>query len=194
MIKPTSLAGRSREMIFFVGRCARRGSSAMPAGQSTVEMAIVIPLLLALLLGAADFGFAFNAATALPPAAREGARHGAWWNSTSTTNPYADDSDIVSAVSDNLAKSYGSGMSVIAAPSGIHSCPGSPLPSSDFPSTQSTVWVFICYDNTANNTTVAPGQPISVTITEISNTLQNFAAIVPTFKLSASTTLNVEGL
>ena len=194
MIRHTSLVDWSREMINLVGRCARRGSTAMPAGQSTVEMAIIIPLLLVLLLGAADFGLAFNAASELTPAAREGARHGAWWNGNTSTNPYADDADIVSAVSDNLSISYGSALNVIAAPAGIHSCPASPIPSSDFPSSAGTVWVFVCYDNTAGNTAVAPGQPIAVTITEVSSALQQFAAIVPTFKLSASTTINVEGL
>jgi Flp pilus assembly protein TadG len=167
----------------------------MPAfGQATVEMAVVIPILLVLLIGAADFGVTFNAAAGLPPAAREGARHGAWWSSASLTNPYANDTAIVGAVSDNLAKSYGSGLSVIAAPSGVHSCPTGPLPNSNFPSTNATVWVYVCYNNTVNNTAIAPGQPITVTITEVSSVVQLLQPLVPQFHLSASSTINAEGL
>jgi len=45
-------------------------------GQSAVELALVLPLLLLLLLGAVDLGRAFGVWMALSNAAREGARYG----------------------------------------------------------------------------------------------------------------------
>lgn len=43
-------------------------------GAAAVEFALVIPLMLTLLLGIVDFGFAFSAKIAVTQAAREGAR------------------------------------------------------------------------------------------------------------------------
>ena len=47
------------------------------SGQSTVELAVVLPLLLVLILGLAEFGLAFRAHLVTVNAAREGARIGA---------------------------------------------------------------------------------------------------------------------
>ncbi|MGC9523155.1 MAG: TadE/TadG family type IV pilus assembly protein [Anaerolineae bacterium] len=47
-------------------------------GQSLVEMALVLPLLLLLVAAVADFGRAFNSYIVITNAAREGARVGAW--------------------------------------------------------------------------------------------------------------------
>lgn len=46
-------------------------------GQSLVEFALVLPLLLLLLLGAIDLGRAFNSSISITNAAREGALYGA---------------------------------------------------------------------------------------------------------------------
>ena len=45
-------------------------------GQSLAEVALIVPLLLLLLVGVADFGRAFYSYIAITNAAREGARHG----------------------------------------------------------------------------------------------------------------------
>lgn len=46
-------------------------------GQSIIEFALVLPLLLILLLGIVEFGFIFNTHVTLVHSAREGARYGA---------------------------------------------------------------------------------------------------------------------
>lgn len=56
--------------------CRERGAAA-------VEFALVVPLLLLLVLGIAEFGRAYNLSTTLSGAAREGARAMALQNSTS---------------------------------------------------------------------------------------------------------------
>jgi hypothetical protein len=52
----------------------RRWQAAGQKGQSLVEMAIVAPLLVTLLLGIAELGWALNACISITNAAREGAR------------------------------------------------------------------------------------------------------------------------
>lgn len=53
-------------------------------GQSLVEIALLMPVLLVLLLGAVDLGRAFYAYVAITNAAREGARYGASFPSQSS--------------------------------------------------------------------------------------------------------------
>lgn len=63
-------------------------------GQSLVEFALVVPIMLLLVVGVGDFGRLFNAEVAIEAAAREAADYGAfqssYWNvdaTTSTNNP-----------------------------------------------------------------------------------------------------------
>lgn len=65
--------------------------------QSLVEMALALPVLLMLLLGAADLGRAYYAYVAITNAAREGARYGA-------SNP-GDPSGIIRRVQNEVANS-----------------------------------------------------------------------------------------
>lgn len=64
----------------------RRGQS----GQSVVEFALVIPVLLLIVVAVADFGRLYNAAVAVESAAREAADFGAFqadnWSSTTPAN------------------------------------------------------------------------------------------------------------
>jgi Flp pilus assembly protein TadG len=55
----------------------RAGSTKHERGQSLVEMALALPILLLLLVGATDVGRAFYTYVAITNAAREGARYGA---------------------------------------------------------------------------------------------------------------------
>ncbi|TMC61665.1 MAG: pilus assembly protein, partial [Chloroflexota bacterium] len=73
-------------------------------GQSLVEFALVVPLLTLLflmVLGASDLSRLFYYSTGITNAAREGARHGAYYDPLATTpgNTFATDAAILSAVS-----------------------------------------------------------------------------------------------
>jgi Flp pilus assembly protein TadG len=57
-------------------RPARAAQRRRPRGQSTVEFALTVPLLLLLVFGIIDFGRALNIAVVVSNAAREGARAG----------------------------------------------------------------------------------------------------------------------
>jgi TadE-like protein len=60
------------------------------SGQSVVEFALVVPVLLLIVIAVADFGRLYNAAVAVESAAREAADYGAFqadnWSSTSPSN------------------------------------------------------------------------------------------------------------
>src|SRR5258708_12725905 len=71
-------------------------------GQSLVEFAISSIVLLLLMMGLLDLSRAFYFAVNLQGAAREGARHGAWFDTASRSNIFMDDSHVLSAVTPGL--------------------------------------------------------------------------------------------
>src|SRR6266852_6330336 len=74
--------------------------------QSLVEFVISSTVLLLLVMGLLDLSRAFYYSVSLQGAAREGARHGAWFNTASRANLYLDDADVLTAVKQSL---YGAG-------------------------------------------------------------------------------------
>jgi Flp pilus assembly protein TadG len=130
-------------------------------GQSLVEFAISSIVLLLLMMGLLDLSRAFYYAVNLQGAAREGARHGAWFDTASRTNIFLDDSDVMSAVSAGLT---GSGIvctgvnginclvpnaTCLAAADG-NAVGNKPYAASAFPATTQQVNVYICYTQPGN--------------------------------------------
>src|SRR5439155_9373253 len=72
------------------------------AGQSLVEFAISSIVLLLLVMGLLDLSRAFYFSVNIQGAAREGARHGAWFNTAARNNNFLDDTDVMSAVNAGL--------------------------------------------------------------------------------------------
>ena len=123
-------------------------------GQSLVEFAVSSVVLLLLVGGLVDIGRSIYVSEALSNAAREGARHGAWFDAASQSNPYLDDAEIKATVDAELA-TISLPASVLKNPS--TTCPnptdgnGShnpPYPSSAYPPTANQPWLYICYNNT----------------------------------------------
>jgi Flp pilus assembly protein TadG len=117
-------------------------------GQSLVEFAISSIVLLLLMMGLLDLSRAFYYAVNLQSAAREGARHGAWFDTASRSNTYLDDADIMSAVNSALS---GSGLTGTFVPGGCLSpTDGNPInnkpyAAAAFPAGTQQVNVYICY-------------------------------------------------
>src|SRR5712692_719454 len=118
-------------------------------GQSLVEFAISSIVLLLLAMGLLDLSRAFYFAVNLDSAAREGARHGAWFNTAARANFYLDDNDIMQAVNQALG---GAGLTGTFVPSPGCLLPtdsngfnNKPYPASAYPSTPQAVNVYICY-------------------------------------------------
>ena len=133
---------------------ALRGQSTQ-SGQSLVEFAVSSVVLLLLVGGLVDIGRSIYVSEALSNAAREGARHGAWYHAPSLSHPYLYDAEIKSTVDSELA-AIGLGASVLKNPG--TTCPNPtdgnsfhnpPYASSAYPPTVNQVWLYICYNNTS---------------------------------------------
>ena len=117
-------------------------------GQSLVEFAISSIVLLLLMMGLLDLSRAFYFAVNLQSAAREGARHGAWFDTATRSNTYLDDNDIMSAVNSALS---GSGLVGTFVPGGClaptdgNSINNKPYSAASFPAATQQVNVYICY-------------------------------------------------
>jgi Flp pilus assembly protein TadG len=120
-----------------------------------VEFALSSVVLLLLVGGLVDIGRAIYITEALSSAAREGARHGAYYNAPTLRHPYLYDAEIKSAVDAELA--------TISLPASTLKNPGTTCPNptdgntfhnppyanSAYPPTPNQTWLYICYDNTS---------------------------------------------
>jgi Flp pilus assembly protein TadG len=130
----------------------RRPLGKKQRGQSLVEFAISSTVLLLLAMGLLDLSRAFYFAVNLQGAAREGARHAAWFNTNARSNPYLYDGEIMTAVKQGL---YGAGFkdtqitqvtsAGCLAPTDSNTINNKPYAQSAFPTTPGNVNVYICY-------------------------------------------------
>jgi Flp pilus assembly protein TadG len=132
-----------------MGKTGIQGPRGSHRGQSLVEFAISSTVLLLLMMGLLDLSRAFYYAVSLQGAAREGARHGAWFNTASRANNYLDDADVMQAVNQSLSGAGLTGVQVTNAgcltPTDGNGFSNKPYASSAFPATPQTVNVYICY-------------------------------------------------
>lgn len=170
-------------------------------GQGLVEMAIMAPVLFFIVLGASDLARIFYYTTAITNAAREGARHGAYWDPIGHGNTYATDSAIYSAASTEATQTAAGSYLNLSEPchpntsctGGLTNCPSYPYAATLYPPATSpnSGYVFICFNNTTTATTSAIGQPIQVTI------LYTFQTVTPLMggiaHAAASTEILTEG-
>jgi Flp pilus assembly protein TadG len=136
-------------------------------GQSMVEFALSSVVLLLLLGGLVDIGRALYVQEALSSAAREGARHGVWFDVPTRSNPYLYDAQIKAAVDAELA--------AVSLPSSLLKNPGTTCPAptdgnafhnppyanAAYPPTANQPWLYICYANTAGLDFAAPATNLS---------------------------------
>lgn len=121
--------------------------------QSLVEFAISSTVLLLLVMGLLDLSRAFYYSVNLQGAAREGARHGAWYNTAGRYNPYLDDGDIMTAVKQALSGAGFSSSQITQVAAGClsptdgNSQNNKPYPQSAYPASPGNVNVYICYTN-----------------------------------------------
>ena len=128
-------------------------SSVSQRGQSLVEFALSSVVLLLLVGGLVDIGRAIYISEALSNAAREGARHGAWFDAPRQSHRYLYDAEIKATVDAELA--------TISIPASVLKNPGTTCPAptdgnafhnppyanSAYPTTANQAWLYICYDN-----------------------------------------------
>jgi Flp pilus assembly protein TadG len=122
-------------------------------GQSLVEFAVSSVVLLLLVGGLVDVGRSIYISEALSNAAREGARHGAWFDAGKQANPYLYDTQIKAVVDSELA-TIGIPATLLKNPG--NTCPSPkdgnafhnpPFPDAAYPPANQS-WLYICYNNT----------------------------------------------
>ena len=128
-----------------------------------VEFALSSVVLFLIIGGLIDIGRAVYVSEVLSTAAREGARHGAWFDAPSLTRPYLYDSAIKSVVDSELATISlpasvlkNSGGTTCPSPTDGNAYHNPPYASSAYPSTANQPWLYICYDNTPGVDFTAP--------------------------------------
>ena len=127
-------------------------SSMRQRGQSLVEFALSSVVLLLLVGGLVDIGRAIYISEALSNAAREGARHGVWFDAPRQNHPYLNDAEIKASVDSQLA-AISIPASVLKttcpAPSDGNGFHNPPYANSAYPPTANQPWLYICYNNAA---------------------------------------------
>ena len=127
-----------------------------------VEFALSSVVLLLLVGGLVDIGRALYVGEALSSAAREGARHGVWFDAARQSHPYLYDAEIKTAVDAELT--------AISLPASVLKNPGTTCPAptdgnalhnppyanAAYPPTVNQPWLYICYDNTAGTDFTVP--------------------------------------
>lgn len=173
-------------------------------GQSLVEFALFAPLFALLILGASDLARLFYYNVAITNMAREAARHGAYFDPTTGTPQFANNSAILAIV--RAEDMYVSSTLVAEpiAPGTSGACPGSashhlpPYPSSLWPTTVNSANVYVCFNDTDLSTTSVPGQPIRVTVLyrfePMAPLIWNFLGNNGDFLLTGTAEFTTEGL
>jgi Flp pilus assembly protein TadG len=172
-----------------------------------VELAISATALCLLMGGLVDLGRAYEFSVGLHNAAREGARHGAWFNETSKVNQYYYDTAIKQAVDDSLS---GAGLpaSVLKNCNGAagctnNSCPTTadgntygnpPYATSAYPTTTDTVWLYICYNATASTDYTAAPTTNTHKLEDLNVILlMNYGPMMGTFKDQIGNSIRIAG-
>jgi hypothetical protein len=129
-----------------------------------VELAISSVVLLLLLGGVLDFGRVFYFQVTLHNAAREGARHGAWYDAANRYTPYLDDADIISAVNSALAPAglQSSQTSSAGCPSSLDGNPlhNPPYGAGYYPTALNKPVIYTCYFPPCASECLVPPAPV----------------------------------
>src|SRR6266571_6232796 len=163
-------------------------------GQSLVEFAISSLVLILLLMGLLDLSRAFYYSVNILGAAREGARHGAWFDTATRTNKYLDDDDVMLAVKQAMAGAGFDGVS-LPVPTQVKSAGclagadgntlnNKPYSSAAVPASTGRVNVYICYTQPGGifKTGTLPTAPLdsSYQLGDINvSIVMNFALVTP---------------
>ena len=180
-VRPTSPSSAAPR----AGATARRRKQ---RGQSLVEFAISSIVLLLLMMGLLDLSRAFYFAVNMEGAAREGARHGAWFDTAGRYNPYLYDDAVMQAVNQGL---QGAGVTAtqikgVGCLAGADGNPynNKPYAAGAYPATTGSVFAYVCYTSpggaTQLGTRPTPPSDNSWRLGDINvSLLMNFALITP---------------
>jgi Flp pilus assembly protein TadG len=127
-----------------------------------VEFALSSVVLLLIIGGLIDIGRAVSVSEVLSSAAREGARHGAWFDYPNVAHTYLTDGQIKGVVDAVLtasslpASSLKNPGTTCPNPTDGNAYHNPPYANSAYPAAPNDVWLYICYDNTPGVDITAP--------------------------------------
>ena len=171
-----------------------------------VEFALSSVVLLLLVGGLVDIGRAIYVTEVISNAAREGARHGAWYQAPSLAHPYLSDVQIKAAVDAELvaaslpASTLKNPATTCPNPTDGNAFHNPPFANAAYPPTANQTWLYICYQNTPG--TPLPNQPANGQNLSDLNVIVLFTygpltplvtAQLGTFHLAANTHMTVGG-
>ena len=166
-------------------------------GQSLVEFALSSVVLLLLVGGLVDIGRAIFITEIMSSAAREGARHAAWFDAPNLSHPYLSAAQVKIAVDQELTAS--------SLPASIlrAGCPtvadgnayeNPPYTSSMYPAAVNQAWLYVCFNNSSGSPGAGGAQDINVVV------LYSYAPLTPalggqfgTFRLAANEHMTEQG-
>jgi TadE-like protein len=165
-------------------------------GQSLVEFAISSLVLILLLMGLLDLSRAFYYSVNIQGAAREGARHGAWFDTATRTNKYLYDDAVMLAVDQAMAGAGFDGLpghlpvptqvksAGCLAPTDGNTLNNKPYSAAAVPPTTGRVYVYVCYTQPGGvfKTGTLPLAPLdsSYRLGDINvSIVMNFALVTP---------------
>jgi Flp pilus assembly protein TadG len=164
------------------------------SGQSLVEFAISSLVVILLLMGLLDLSRAFYYSVNLQGAAREGARHGAWFDTATRSNKYLDDDDIMLAVRQAMGGAGFDGVNLplptqvksaaCLSPTDGNAFNNKPYAAAATPPSTGNVYVYICYTQPGGivKTGTLPAHPTDASwrLGDLNVTVvMNFALVTP---------------
>lgn len=156
-------------------------------GQALSELALLSLFLIVILIGAVDLTRVFQFDTALQEAAREGARHAAWYDGG--TNPFLDNTDIKATVATVLK---GAGITDTIVPGTACPADGGAAPA------VGTVNLYTCLPSASSACPSAPagsGQDVDVAVIMQFSLASQFSlgGYAPTFPIVGDAHMRVQG-
>jgi hypothetical protein len=157
-----------------------------------------------IILAAGDLARLFYYNVAITNMAREGARHGAYFDPTTGTPQFANNTSVLNVVKAEDAYIGAPQITQPYAPGTVGACPGSaghhqpPYSASLWPSTANTANVYVCFNDLDATTTGNPGQPLRVTVLykfqPMAPFIWNFLGNSGNFLITGTSEFTVEGL
>lgn len=173
-----TLASRILERVM---RCLRLPRS---RGQAIVETALLLPVLMLLVTGSADFGRVFYYSIAVTNASREAARQGTYYDPLTNSNTYDSYAQVLTAAQHEVPSDVTLSLPTLS-PS--HCLTGSPSSwGGYYPTQANTGYVFICFDDSESPAPSNAANWITVTI------LYNFQPITPMADVIGAGSVHVE--
>ena len=170
-----------------------------------VEFALSSVVLMLIIGGLIDIGRAVSVSEVLSSAAREGARHGAWFDAPNLAHTYLTDDRIKGVVDATLqanslpASTLKNPSTTCPAPTDGNAYHNPPYAASAYPASANHVWLYICYDNTPGIDFTSP--PLNQSLQDLNViVLYSYGPLTPlisaqfgSFHLAANEHITVQG-